>query len=320
MYFQKRSSPSIPRNVVIPRRPSVPIQQPNIPNLSLKDSQKIVSQPNIPNLSLNQTTNIPQQPNIPNLSLNDSQNIPQQPNTQNLSLKETKAKKISNNNNNNTEVSLKTIQSPPPEPEPPVEILGTISLFDGPDDINPSDGSRGKTSWDIVGGFTPLSYIGFKLGPYTRIRNGRIWSLDSTEEYVFGLNTNWDIIKYFETHDLNITSDGIGRTGTFNYGNGWQHDVVGFYLDIPSNFLTNGNIVVDYEYTTNSNNKNTIGFWDNIVAPNGSLDFSVDKYAMGTWDSNIPRTYITSKITANTIITQKTTTTNVVYNRRMVFV
>jgi hypothetical protein len=41
MYFQRRSNPSIPRDIIISRKPVVPVQQPIINNLNVTQGDRI---------------------------------------------------------------------------------------------------------------------------------------------------------------------------------------------------------------------------------------------------------------------------------------
>jgi len=190
-------------------------------------------------------------------------------------------------------------------------------LLEGPNNITPADGSLGNSRFLDSLNYSALGYFGFKIGPTTRIKNCKITLADNNYIAEFGTNTNWNLVKYFPAHDITINSDGIGRSGSNNLGNGWTADICGFYLDIPSEkLLSETNIIVDYEYKTTTN-KNGIGFWDQVTSV-GGIQFSLDSNYIGAWDnttygrlpSNIPPTIVTPQ--SNTL------RSNVLYNRRIV--
>jgi hypothetical protein len=88
------------------------------------------------------------------------------------------------------------------------EILESLAT------INPADGSRGHLRFLDTGlnlAASNLFRIGFKFGGAVRIKNATITTTLGT--YTLGVATNWTLVKYFTSHDLTITSDGIGRSG-----------------------------------------------------------------------------------------------------------
>ena len=106
---------------------------------------------------------------------------------------------------------------------------------------------------------------------WKELKNCKITFTNDSYVAEFGTNTNWNIIKYFPVHDITITEEGIGRAGTGELENGWLNDVCGFYLDIPKNILlSETDIIVDYEYTTNAKNKNGVGFTGIAIVGGGT--------------------------------------------------
>ena len=179
-----------------------------------------------------------------------------------------------------------------------------------------ANGSRGYSKFLDSPEYFALQYFGFKMGGSTRIRNCKITLKDNNEVFEFGINTNWDIIRYFPAHDIIIDSNGIGRSGSGNFGNGWVADVCGFYLNIPPEKLLNETeITVDYEYTS-SNNKHGVGFWNQVDFVS---NFSNENW-IGTWD-NVTYAHLPSNeapLAKTTLISQSAVSFGTFYSRRLV--
>ena len=121
--------------------------------------------------------------------------------------------------------------------------------------------------------------IGFKFAGGVSIKNATITTAAGT--YTLGVATNWNLVRYFPSHDLTITSNGIGRSGSGNIGGGWQHDVCGFWVDIPASSLTGADkITVDYEYIGAYAAKHGVAFWNATTTAGGTV-----KSYIGTWDN-----------------------------------
>jgi hypothetical protein len=207
--------------------------------------------------------------------------------------------------------------TPTPTPTPTFSLIPFHILMESLGTTTPADGSRGNHRFLNSFNYAALPYIGFKLGPFTRIKNCKLTFTKNNYIAEFGTDTNWNIIKYFPAHDITITADGIGRSGSSNFGNGWSYDICGFYLDIPTDvLLTETEIIVDYEYTSNSQNKNGVGFWSNsqIVA---GLGGSVDTQWIGTWD-NTPYARLAPELTRTQITSQASISSGTLYNKRII--
>jgi hypothetical protein len=182
-----------------------------------------------------------------------------------------------------------------------------------------ADGSRGYSKFLDSPRYSALGYFGFKIGGVggsARIKNCKITLVSNNEVFEFGVNTNWDIIRYFPVHDIIIDSNGIGRSGSGNLGNGWISDVCGFYLDIPpEKLLSETDIVVDYEYTSPSLNKHGVGFWNQVNTVN---NFGLENW-IGTW-VNDPLAYLptTVSLPKTTITPQSSVSFGTFYSRRIV--
>jgi hypothetical protein len=216
------------------------------------------------------------------------------------------------------ELYAPSISSPPPPPPPLLH-----EVFDGPLSVNPADGSRGYAQFVDSFSFSALPFFGFKLGPATRIRNCKITLIRNNYVAEFGVSTNWDLIKYFSAHDIVIDSSGIGRSGFGNFGNGWAHDVMGFYLDIPpEKLLSETGIIVDYEYTTDNgfftDNKNGVGFWSQ-VSNIGGPEFSIDSSWIGSWAVGpVYLARLPSNLSSNVVTPPSKSFLGTFYNRRIV--
>lgn len=182
------------------------------------------------------------------------------------------------------------------------------------------DGSRGHSTF-VNNGYSlkarSLSFMGFKIAgfpaPSPRIKNCAI-TLDSGV-YNFGVSTNWDLVRYFQTHDLTITADGIGRSNQNNLGGGWQDDVCGFYLLIPTADLQNTRkIIVDYEYTSSWANKHGVAFWGSV---SGAVGGGINSDWIGTWVET-PYARLSSEITRSVVIPQAEVTSGTLYRRRVI--
>ena len=190
------------------------------------------------------------------------------------------------------------------------EILESLAT------INPADGSRGHSKFLDAGlnlAASNLSRIGFKFGPAVRIKNATITTTAGT--YTLGVATNWTIVRYFATHDLTITTDGIGRSGVGNIGNGWDADVCGFWVDIPASSLTaSDKITVDYEYIGAYAAKHGVSFWNATTTSGGT----VESY-LGTWDNTpLVRMPTTSELPRIIVTAQASLLSNTLCRRRVI--
>lgn len=196
---------------------------------------------------------------------------------------------------------------PPPQHH---EILDSLAT------INPADGSRGHSRFLDTGlnlAASNLSRIGFKFASAVRIKNATITTSEAT--YTLGVATNWTLVKYFASHDLTITADGIGRSGSGNLGNGWDADVCGFWVDITASSLTaSDKITVDYEYIGAYAAKHGVAFWNATTTAGGT----VESY-MGTWD-NTPRFQMptTSSLPRIIVTAQAPLISNTLCRRRVI--
>jgi hypothetical protein len=196
---------------------------------------------------------------------------------------------------------------PAPEHHEILESLATI---------NPADGSRGYSKFLDTGlnlAASNLSRIGFKFGGAVRIKNATITTPAGT--YSFGVATNWNLVKYFTSHDLTITGNGIGRSGSGNFGGGWQHDVCGFWVDIPASSLTSADkITVDYEYIGDSPGKHGVCFWDATTTAGGTVESYI-----GTWGNNpLARFPTTVDLPLIVVTNQSSLISNTLCRRRVI--
>ena len=173
------------------------------------------------------------------------------------------------------------------------EILDSLAS------IIPADGSRGHSKFLDTGlnlASADLSRIGFKFGSDVRIKNATIITDSAT--YTIGVATNWSLVRYFTTHDLTITADGIGRLGSGDLGNGWIADTCGFWLDIPSeNITSSSKITVDYELIGTYPVKHGVGFWATAT----TVGQGPNENYVGTWD-NVHRASLPNTATLTRII------------------
>jgi hypothetical protein len=196
---------------------------------------------------------------------------------------------------------------PPPQHHEILESLATI---------NPADGSRGHSKFLDTGlnlAASNLTRIGFKFAAAVRIKNATITTTAGT--YTLGVATNWTLVKYFASHDLTITTDGIGRSGFGNIGNGWDADVCGFWVDIPASSLTaSDKITVDYEYIGAYAAKHGVAFWNATTTAGGT----VESY-MGTWDNTpLVRMPTTAELPRIVVTAQASLLSNTLCRRRVI--
>jgi hypothetical protein len=190
------------------------------------------------------------------------------------------------------------------------EILDSLAT------INPADGSRGYSKFLDTGlnlAASNLARIGFKFGPAVRIKNATITTPAGT--YSFGVATNWDLVKYFTSHDLTITADGIGRSGSGNVGGGWEADVCGFWVDIPAASLTSADkITLDYEYIGAYTAKHGVAFWNATTTAGGTVESYI-----GTWDNTPLARLPTSADLSRIVVTnQASLVSNTLCRRRVI--
>ena len=196
---------------------------------------------------------------------------------------------------------------PPPKYH---EILDSLAT------INPADGSRGHSKFLDAGlnlAASNLSRIGFKFAGGVRIKNATITTTAGT--YTLGAATNWTLVKYFTSHDLTITADGIGRSGSGNLGNGWGADVCGFWVEITAFSLTSSDkITIDYEYIGAYAAKHGVAFWNATTTAGGT----VESY-MGTWDNTpLVRMPITAELPRIVVTAQASLLSNTLCRRRVI--
>lgn len=159
--------------------------------------------------------------------------------------------------------------------------------LDLPYQLMEDGGSLGLSKATGTFQFSSAPVLGFKFGPSIRIENCTITIPNASYSGSFGVSSNWDLVGYFPTHDLNITSQGIGRSGGSNLGNGWIADVCGFYININSSIISNANtIILEYDFFSPSQMKHGVGFYLNTDQPSGSYGGPNFNY-LGTWDNQI---------------------------------
>jgi hypothetical protein len=127
--------------------------------------------------------------------------------------------------------------------------------------------------------------------------------------------TNWDLVKYFTSHDLTITADGIGRSGSGDLGGGWEADVCGFWVDIPALSLTSADkITVNYEYIGAYVAKHGVAFWNATTTAGGAVASYI-----GTWD-NTPRALFPTTVDLPRIVVtnQSSLISNTLCRRRVI--
>ena len=183
--------------------------------------------------------------------------------------------------------------------------------------VNPADGWRGNSRFADTGlnlGSSNLTRIGFKFGSDVRIKNATIATDAAT--YTIGVATNWSLVRYFTTHDLTITADGIGRLGSGDLGNGWIADTCGFWLDIPAaNITSSKKITVDYELIGTYPVKHGVAFWATAT----TIGQGPNENYLGTWD-NVHRAIVPNTATLTRIIDTPvaSVSSNTLYRRRVI--
>ena len=176
-----------------------------------------------------------------------------------------------------------------------------------------------------TGLFQFINVIGFKMAFGNRIKNCTITIPNLSYSATFGVSSNWDLVGYFPTSDINITAEGIGRSGSNNLGGGWSSDVCGFYLNIPSQTILDAkSVIIEYEFSSPFNGgggmKHGIGFFPSTSQPTGA-DGGINFRYIGTWDNaayfNLPTlltsiayTNRSSSFVANVTYKRKTTIKN----------
>lgn len=164
-----------------------------------------------------------------------------------------------------------------PSAELPYQLLDTVQSSGFPMGFHKATGS-----------FQFTSVLGFKMAYGIRIENCTITIPNASYSASFGVSTNWGLIGYFPTSDINITEQGIGRNGYGDLGNGWIADVCGFYLNIDQSILLNADrIIIEYDFFSNAGMKHGVGFFSSTSQPSGP-DGDVNYGYFGTWD-NQPR-------------------------------
>jgi hypothetical protein len=166
--------------------------------------------------------------------------------------------------------------------------------------------------------FSGSPVLGFKIGSGLRIENCTVTIPNSSYSASFGVSTDWNLVGYFPTSDLNITSQGIGRGGSGGLGNGWTADTCGFYLNINSSTIQNADtIILEYDFFSLGSMKHGVGFFLNTNQPSG-LYGGPDGYYVGTWDnsSNV-RIYLPSSLSIITYIPRGSFSNNVRYRRKV---
>jgi hypothetical protein len=165
------------------------------------------------------------------------------------------------------------------------------------------------------GGIQTGFNLGFKMGPFQRIENCTITIPNQSYSVTFGINSNWDLIGYFPTSDININSQGIGRAGSGNLGNGWSADICGFYLNTPAyNVLTADRIIVEYDFFTDTQNKHGFSFYPGTTQPSG-VDGDLYKY-LGTW-GNSPYFRLPTDLTAIAYVNRTSFASGTRYTRKI---
>lgn len=164
--------------------------------------------------------------------------------------------------------------------------------------------------------FSSSPVLGFKVGPNARIENCTVTIPNQSYSASFGVSTNWDLIGYFPVHDINITSQGIGRSGSGNLGNGWTSDTCGFYLNINSSTIQNADVVIlEYDFFTDAVMKHGVGFFLNTSQPSGSYGSTNSNYA-GSWD-NLAYFLLPTNLSVKTYVPRGSFSSNVRYRRKV---
>lgn len=167
-----------------------------------------------------------------------------------------------------------------------------------------------------VGSFQFIDVLGFKMGGSPRIENCTITIPNQSYSATFGVSSNWDLVGYFPVSDIDITSEGIGRSGDGDLGGGWDTDVCGFYLNIsPSIILNADKIIIEYDFFTGSTNKHGVGFFPNTSQPSGVYGDTVFGY-VGTWD-NVSQFRLPTALTSIAYINRKSFSSGTRYTRRV---
>jgi len=153
-------------------------------------------------------------------------------------------------------------------------------------------GSASFSDTSLCLGARGLTRIGFMFGPAVRITNATV----RTDFGVYGIgilpqDTGFNLVRYMGG-DLNITINGIGRSGYGNLGGVWYVDACGFWMDIPPSSLTlSSQIIVYYEFFGPYTAKHGIAFWRD-----GESGGTPDNSYVGTWDQYRCRLPITTNV------------------------
>lgn len=103
-----------------------------------------------------------------------------------------------------------------------------------------------------------------------------------------GISAGWDAVEYFlAANDLSINADGIGRTGSTNFGSGWLADTMSFW--VSGVVLGNMDFVLEYEWKDSGGgygrNKHGMAWWTNNTQHGAGLAaYGTGVGWIGTWD------------------------------------
>lgn len=170
-----------------------------------------------------------------------------------------------------------------------------------------------------TGSFQFINVLGFKMSSGIRIENCTITIPNASYSASFGVSTNWDLVGYFPTSDINITAEGIGRSGSGDLGGGWIADVCGFYLNINQSTLLNADkVIVEYDFFSSSGMKHGVGFFPSTAQPAGQDGGPNYRYC-GTWDNNL-QIYLPTILTPIAYVNRSSFSSGTRYRRNVTLI
>lgn len=192
--------------------------------------------------------------------------------------------------------------------ELPYQLLDTVQSTEFPMGFHKATGS-----------FQFINVLGFKLAGGQRIKDCTITIPNASYYGSFGVSTNWDLIRYFSTSDINITIEGIGRNGFGDLGGGWISDVCGFYLDINQSILLNADkVIVEYDFFTDGQVKHGVGFFPSTAQPSGQDGGPNYRYC-GTWDNQL-QIYLPTVLTPIAYVNRSSFSSGTLYRRKVTLI
>lgn len=195
-----------------------------------------------------------------------------------------------------------------PSLELPYQLLDTIQSTGFPMGLHKATGS-----------FQFINVLGFKIGGGQRIENCTITIPNASYSTSFGISTNWDLVGYFPTSDINITAQGIGRSGYGDLGGGWISDVCGFYLNINQSTLLNADkVIIEYDFFTDGTMKQGVGFFQSTAQPSGQDGGPNYRYC-GTWDNSL-QIYLPTVLTPIAYVNRSSFSSGTRYTRKVTLI